>query len=224
MRTAAEVDQYRTGLEAVFVRDPDRAEYMVECFEACLPKAFWHVNSREVTHNRAVFKSVIRRYVAKFNRARKRGYSLLFMGDNGVGKTMFMCYILTQMMKRGFGVYYTTLSQLDVDIKRGFSEPGITARLDSLLDSDILAIDEIGKEHFKNDSYLNTRLELLAKKRFDDNDPVLMASKLEYESLQKMYCPSISSIWDGKYQAVQFEAGDFRKSISAKMRTDMGYE
>jgi DNA replication protein DnaC len=148
----------------------------------------------------------------------------LFHGDNGVGKTMFMAYVLTQMIRRGNTAYYTTLAQLDVDIKRGFKVADAETRLDELLSSDFVAIDEIGKEHYRADSYLNTRLELLMKQRYDDGEPLLMGTNLDFRTLSDMYGASMTSMWEGKYQQVLLESGDFRRSIPARMRKDMGFD
>jgi DNA replication protein DnaC len=152
----------------------------------------------------------------------RSGYGLLFTGDNGVGKTCFISYILTQMIKRGCSVYYTTLPQLDKDIKRGFNDKEADRRLEQYLGSDFVAVDEIGKEHFKAESFLNTQFELLLKTRHDDGDPTILASNMDYKALAEMYGPSIASMWDGRYVLVPMESGDFRKMLQARTRKDLG--
>lgn len=222
MRSAGDVATFRAEADAKW--DSDRAAYYTTCYAACIPRMFWDVRSGDVTHNIGVFRDVIQRYCARRQFAQRRGYSLLLMGDNGVGKTMFLSYILTQMIRRGASVHYTTLAGLDVDIKRGFKDGEAERRLDEALDVDFLAIDELGKEHYRGDSYLMSRLEQLLKRRYDDGDPVLLATNLDYEKLCSMYGSSVASMFDGKYHAVQLESGDFRKGVSSKMRADMGYK
>jgi len=138
--------------------------------------------------------------------------------------TMFISYLLTQMIKRGLTTYYTTLTQLDIDIKMGFRDNDLALRLEYMLESDFVAIDEIGKEAFKTDGYLTTRLEHYLKKRYDDAEPVLLSSNIDIESLCKMYGSTIESMFDGKYRTVSLEPGDFRKSTKAKMKRSMGYK
>lgn len=220
MRTEPEVARFR---DLALQRWSEvEAEYYTACFDACVPRTFWDVSAKDVKHNREVFDNVVRKYCAKRKKAQRHGWSLLLFGDNGVGKTMFLSFVLTQMLKRGCGAYYTSLAQLDVDIKRGFNDPMAEARMAELVTSDFLAIDELGKEHFRQDSYLNTRLELILKTRHDEGDPTLLATNLDYDALVEMYGPSVQSMLEGKYHTAQLESGDFRKSISTRMRKDMG--
>lgn len=221
MRTLDELERF--GVQLISESDdPLEVSYYTSCYEACIPKLFWDVERAHVSHNKAVFDRVVAKYCAKRKKAMKNGYGLLFTGDNGVGKTMFISYILTQMIKRGCSVYYTTLPQLDIDIKRGFNDREMDKRLTQYLGSDFIAVDEIGKEHFKSESYLNTRFELLLKTRHDDGDPTLLASNMDYRALCDMYGPSITSMWDGRYVPVAMESGDFRKTLHARAKTDLG--
>ena len=221
MRTLDELERFALQASTETI-EPELESYYTTCYEACIPKLFWDIERSHVSHNKGTFDKVVAKYCARRKKAMRHGYSLLFTGDNGVGKTMFISYILTQMIKRGCSVYYTTLPQLDIDIKRGFNDREMEKRLTQYLGCDFIAVDEIGKEHYKSESYLNTRFELLLKTRHDDGDPTLLASNMDYGSLCGMYGASIQSMWDGRYIAVGMESGDFRKTIQARAKTDLG--
>lgn len=223
MRTEEDVETYREVLITKFGELHPLVAYHTACYESCIPKIFWGVRSDDVTHNREVFDAIVEPYRKNWRAALIRGYSLLFLGDNGTGKTMFVSFLLTQAIKRGLTSYYTTFAQLDRDIKRGFRNSEAESRLDSMLDSDFVCIDEVGKEHFKEDSYLNSQFEMILKRRYDDAEPMMLCSNTDFETLCKLYGSSIESMFDGKYQTVSLEPGDFRKSMKAKMKTDMGY-
>ncbi len=222
MRTADELERFNVQLAQEVGDNELLLGYYQQCYEACIPKLFWDVESDHVTHNKGVFAKIVRKYCARRKRALRNGYGLLFVGDNGVGKTMFISYILTQMIKRGNSVYYTSLPQLDIDIKRGFNDRDAERRLSQYVSSDFVAIDEIGKEHFKSDSYLNMRFELLLKTRHDDGDPTLLASNMDYRALCDMYGASIESMLEGRYVTTSMASGDFRKTIQAKAKRDLG--
>lgn len=203
--------------------DDPRSGYRASCYEACVPRTFWNVATGDVTYNESVFRAIVVRYRRKLKRALRGGYSLLFVGDNGVGKTMFISYVLTQAIKRGFTAYYTTLTQLDADIKRGFRDRDADLRLQTMLDSDFVAIDEVGKERYKPDSFTTSQFESYLKRRYDDAEPVLLGSNTAHDDLCKMYGATIESMIEGRYQVVSLEPGDCRRAHKSQMKRAMRF-
>jgi DNA replication protein DnaC len=197
----------------------------VAAYEACVPRDFWSVRAKDITGNREVFDGVVRKYARRLDTALKKGYGLVFLGDNGVGKTYLISYVLMKAIRAGRSAYYTTMPQLDHDIKRGFSKSKIEEHLAWLLTSDFLAIDELGKEHYKpgQTTFMDTQIERILKQRCDDSLPVLLATNLDHEALIKSYGPTVGSIIAGKFQAVAMEPGDYRVKMAKRMTGDMGY-
>lgn len=223
MRSEGECDAFGMAMAEQLGEDDPRVGYRLACFEACVPRTFWNVSSVQVTYNESVFRSVVVRYRKRLKRALRDGYSLLFVGDNGVGKTMFISYLLTQAIKRGFTAYYTTLTMLDADIKRGFRDREADLRLQALLDSDFIAIDEVGKESYKRDGYTSSQFESLLKRRYDDGEPVLLGSNAAHDDLCKMYGATVESMIDGRYQVVSLEPGDCRRMHKRQMKRAMRF-
>jgi DNA replication protein DnaC len=221
MRMPFEVDSFRAEASERDIT-PGRLAYETAMYEGCVPELYWFVKPTDVQHNKEAFEGVVVPYSKRFSVAFDRGYSLLFTGDNGTGKTLFMSYLLGRAAVRGHRVYYTTLMGLDSDLKRGFGDRAVTSRLREQLDADIVAIDEMGKEQIKRD-FLSTQLEAYLKERYDNGYPTLLASNLEYAELCKLYGPTIESMLEGRYQMVALEGGDFRRKVAAKMKADMRY-
>lgn len=196
----------------------------VAAFEACIPRDFWDSTEKDVVHNRANFTDVVQAYTRKLGTANKHGYGLIFLGDNGVGKTMFMSYVLMAAVRKGLSAYYTSMPQLDYDIKRGFNDPAAHERLRVMFTVDFLAIDELGKERFKTgDNFLRLHLERILKQRFDDNAPTLLATNMEMTELETEYGRTLLSIIIGKYTTVLMEAGDYREHLKERMTKRMGF-
>lgn len=204
-----------------------RFNFQVDAFEACIPRDFWSVESEDVEFNTDAFNHYVVPYAKRLNKAHRHGYGLLFSGSNGVGKTMFMSYVLTRAIRRGKTAYYTTMLQLDHDIKRGFRDTDVQQRLEWMLTSDFLGLDEMGKEQFKavdQPNFIKTQIERILKQRFDASKPVLLATNLSATALGKTYGDTILSIIGGKYQQVIMEPGDVRKRLAERMAADMGYD
>jgi DNA replication protein DnaC len=146
----------------------------------------------------------------------------MFFGDNGTGKTIFMSYILIQAIKKRYTTYYTTMPQLDHDLKRGFNDRQAAKRLDWMLSSDFMAIDELGKEKYRDgDSWIRGQIERILKQRFDNSLCTVIGTNSNPRSITKAYGESISSILLGKYKVCNMEVGDFREKMAAKMETEI---
>lgn len=192
-------------------------------YEACVPRDFWQFTGDDVILNREQWTELVEPYTRKLAKALKGGYGLMLLGDNGVGKTMFQCLVLLQAIRRGFTCYYTTLLDLDHNIKRGFNKPALQDRMEWYLTSDFVALDELGKEQFKaGDSFARTQVERILKRRFDDSMPTLIATNASLEELEEMYGATLSSVLVGKYTQVQMDPGDYREHLAARMRREMG--
>jgi len=205
----------------------ERFKFHVDAFEACIPRDFWNVKPSDVEFNTDVFNRFVLTYSQRIRRAHRNGYGLLFSGSNGVGKTMFMSYVLCTAIRKGKSAYYTTMLQLDHDIKRGFNDSKVQQRLEWMLTSDFLGLDEMGKEQFKaidQPNFIKTQIERILKQRFDESKPVLLATNLSATALGRTYGDTIRSIINGKYQQVMMEPGDVRSRLGERMVSDMGYD
>lgn len=193
-------------------------------YEACIPQDFWYIKPEDVKHNKEIFTQVIQQYTSKLTTALKRGYGLIFQGDNGVGKTYFISYILMEAIKRGRTAYYTTMPDLDFNIKRGFDDNDLAERLQWMLTSDFLAIDEMGKERAKSSNkYMDGQVERILKRRLDDSNPLILATNMGIDEMKKAYGATVGSMLSGKFQALTMAPGDFREIVHDKMQTEMGY-
>ncbi len=198
-------------------------KFKVDAYEACIPKDFWAIGDEDIKYNRAAFDRFVLPYSRKLNKAHANGYGLFMSGSAGCGKSVFISYVLCKAIRRGKSAYYTTILQLDRDIKAGFDDKDAGRRLEWLLTSDFLAIDEMGKESAKATAFTKSQVERILKDRFDNGKPLLIGTTLPVAAFGGAYGEGVSSMVRGKMQAVRLEEGDIRLKLSKKMRSDMGY-
>lgn len=219
MITELELSRFVANLE-VDENDPEGdvwATYARECYESCIPRSFWELEAADITHNPEIFELRIRKYVRRRRRMMSGGYGLLICGPNGSGKTTFACYIATQLIRCGYSVYYTTLKKLDSDLKQGFRDRVWHDRLRMMLfESDLVIVDETGKEHFKEDSWFTVEWEDFLKTRFDNKDPTILCSNMQSVSLCQLYGKTFESMVDARFVEVNLPSGDYRKLLRQK--------
>lgn len=225
VRTEAQVDEFRAELDQRNDIGDETKWIYGQAFEAGVPRTFWKMVPKDVEgENREAFKRVVMRYVERLHTARRKGYGLLLSGDNGTGKTMFGSWVLMSAIRIGWNVYYTTAPELEADMQRGFRDREVSDRLEWLLGSDFVFIDELGKEkHREGESWFRGQIERVLKRRYDDNAPTLLATNGAPDSLATDYGASIADMIDGKFQIVTLAPGSFRARARAGMIDKMGY-
>jgi len=213
MKTIEQIDLYRYNCNDRI--DPSSPHY----YEACIPSDFWNLRAEHIEGNRKVFYKYIQPYCDNLKIALSHGYGLFLIGDNGCGKTTFLSYILGCAISYKCSAYYTTILDLDYNLKSGMNDPSVRKRLEQMLSSDFLAIDEIQKEQYKDgDSWIRTQLERILKNRHDNSLPTLLASN---KILDDEYGATITSLLSGKYEEIILEPIDHRPRLKKVMRKNM---
>jgi DNA replication protein DnaC len=203
-----------------------KANYLLSAYEACIPRDFWSIKKSDVVYNKKTFKGTILNYVSRCDKALAKGYGLLIVGNNGSGKSFFLSYILGEFIKKGRFTYYTTATRLEYDLRREWKDRKISSRLEQMMGSDFVAIDELGKEkeNKAKDNYVTSHVERFLKQRFDDGMPTLLASNNGYKELCESYGETFSSMIKGRYKIVGLSSRDYRIKLGEKMEREMGYD
>lgn len=194
-------------------------------YESCIPDSFCDIQPSDIKHNIEMFNRVIQKYVKNLKKAKENSYGLILSGNNGVGKTYFISYILKEVIKQGWHAYYTTLPNLDYNLKRSMGDRGLQDRLHKMLQSDFLAIDELGKEYRtgKEESWIVNRFSEIINERNYGGRPTLLASNLTIEKISELYGKSLKSKLKEKFIVVQINGSDYRNVKYEDMKKDMGY-
>ncbi len=138
--------------------------------------------------------------------------NLLFTGNTGLGKTFISECIANELVKKGKNVLYQTAPvMLDsvIDFRFGKTDGSIYK---SLLDVDLLIIDDLGTESMNNMKFselfniINTRL-------LNQNNKItktIISTNLNIQNLYKNYDERIVSRLIGNYDICRFFGDDIR--------------
>ena len=138
------------------------------------------------------------------------GRSLLFMGDPGLGKTHLSLSIVSEVSKKGFGVVYGSAQNLfSAAEKEHFSYTGETTATDSLLNCDLLVIDDLGTEFYT--PFIASLFYNLINTRILAGKPMIISSNLTIDELEKRYTPRITSRFVGNFDMKTFIGKDIRQ-------------
>lgn len=139
----------------------------------------------------------------------KNNKSLLFMGGVGLGKTHLSLSIVAEIIEKGFNVIYGAAQNIFSSVeKEHFSYSGETPYLDSLLDCDLLVIDDLGTEFAT--SFTQSAFYNIVNTRILSGLPTIINTNLSFKQLEERYTPRITSRFIGNYEMITFFGNDIR--------------
>ena len=122
---------------------------------------------------------------------------LLLMGQSGLGKTYLMHAIAKRLLERGFNVMMISAYRfLDVARRAYFS--GKQEEMDTLMDTDVLMIDDMGVEPLMENITIVQWFNLINERQLRGKGTVI-STNLNVEELRRRYTERITSrLLDGK--------------------------
>lgn len=110
----------------------------------------------------------------------ERQESILFVGDNGCGKSHLAQSLTLMACQGGYKTYYTTCSELINDLNGGVYEKTLDKRMRKYINPELLLIDEMG--HDRLELQVTKEAHLLFKvidQRYKDNKPLIFTTNIE---------------------------------------------
>ncbi len=112
----------------------------------------------------------------------ERKESVLFIGNNGTGKSHLAQSLGLLACQKGYRTYYTTCSELIMDLNQGVFEKTLEKRIRKYINCELLLIDEMG--HDRLELQVVKEAHLLFKvidQRYKQNKPLIFTSNIEEE-------------------------------------------
>jgi DNA replication protein DnaC len=151
-----------------------------------------------------------------------KGYSFVFYGFNGSGKTHTALTILQRAVEVGLSGYYLDFK----DLVNFYNKSEFSREYDSeslykfILNCDLLVADEIGKESKVSDNVIGV-FEQLIKKRQASRKPTILVTNIIFQDEKGGFKNRYgSSIWNALYDNYRIIAFDKNGDFRAKMRED----
>ncbi len=157
-----------------------------------------------------LIKNICLKFIDNFDDKNQK--NLLFTGNTGLGKTFLSSCIANEIIKKGKNVLYQTAPvMLDSIIDFRFNKPNSTNILESILNVDLLIIDDLGTECMNNMKFteifniINTRLLNQIK-----ITKTIISTNLSLKNLYSNYDERIVSRIVGNYDICYFFGDDIR--------------
>jgi len=124
----------------------------------------------------------------------ERKESILFIGNNGTGKSHLAQSFALLACQNGYKTYYTTCSELIQDLNQGVYEKTLEKRIKKYISAELLLIDEMG--HDRLELQVIKEAHLLFKvidQRYKENKSLIFTSNIEEEDWPEFLGDPIST-------------------------------
>jgi DNA replication protein DnaC len=124
----------------------------------------------------------------------ERNESILFIGENGTGKSHLAQSLALMACQGGYKAYYTTCSELISDLNAGVYEKTLDKRMRKYINPELLIIDEMG--HDRLELQMIKEAHLLFKvidQRYKDNKSLIFTTNIEEQDWPEFLGDPIST-------------------------------
>lgn len=136
---------------------------------------------------------------------------LLLMGQSGLGKTFLMHAMAKRLLDRGFNVLLMSAYRF-LDIARKAYFTGQMSRLDSIMEADVLFLDDLGSEPLMENVTIVQLFNLINERQTAGRGTVI-STNLNLRELRERYTERVASRLTDKRQCTQmvFMGRDIRR-------------
>lgn len=157
---------------------------------------------------------------------RQNGFGLFLWGSVGVGKTFLASLAAKELVHLGYRVYFETFEQIVSTSTDGWSSNVAKERfMETIISTDFLVVDDIGKEFRSNKSNLvQSVLDSVLRRRVHMGRPTIITTNLKPGEMEEQYGEAIVSLIKGSCLEIDVLGLDWRPKVAAHSKNEMKHE
>lgn len=164
-----------------------------------------------------IAKEWVEKYLSLHEQMISKGLGFLFHGDYGTGKTLLLMLLMKELVKLGYSCFATTFTGMIELFTAGWSSSSDKQYChDRMKGSQILFIDDIGKEFKTKNNLAEATFDDILRTRIQSGRPTMITTNMKPPELVKGYGAAVFSLLQEVSIAHQFSGDDRRPNIVFK--------
>jgi len=182
---------------------------------AGIPVKYRKYTIDDFTHPQLVEqKQYIQSVIADFDNIRLNGDTLYLYGSSGTAKTMSACLIAAEAIRRGYEVhYYDSMQSIVTKLKQSWAEDSTANILREITASDLIVIDNIGRENVLNENVKNEILNMFKQRCYNCLPTIFIAPVPVSEIPLKLDKDVVEVFLTNSFKQVMFKGFDYAKKV-----------
>lgn len=156
----------------------------------------------------------VKKYIESHEQMVHKGLGFLFHGDYGTGKTLLIMLLMKELVKLGYGCFCTTFTGMIELFTAGWSSPQDKQFYhDRMKTSQILFIDDIGKEFKTKNNLAEATFDDIIRSRIQAGRPTHVTTNMQPREMIKGYGAAVFSLLQETTIAHHFSGADYRSNV-----------
>jgi len=180
---------------------------------AGIEKEYWELTLEKDWIGDKVAKKYTQLYIKHLVKAYENGLGIIYLGKNGVGKTMLSNVVLKEASDKNYSVRNITLEELLKLIKTSFESSDAKDEYEKIKQMDFICLDNVGLEYKPKDFGVFTvaEMDVLIRYRRRNLLPIIITSNLtSKEEFMENYGSSILSLLISASKFIIVQGEDYR--------------
>lgn len=125
----------------------------------------------------------------------RNGIGVMFIGEFGAGKTMLACLVAKALIRLGYDVFFTTFQGMTQLFTSGWKSEDDKALFERrVVNSDVLVLDDIGKEYRTKTNMSESLFDHVLRQRVLNARPTFITANDDPEALRHGYGSAVISL------------------------------
>ena len=184
--------------------------WMKELHDSHLPRLYWNKKVCDFEGDKKAV-DIVHEYMTNLESNLSKGLGLYLQGTHGIGKTLLASYILKQGLKIGKQskfYYYTDMLNVFSD---SWKDDEAKQEIETdIMQSDLLVIDDLGKEIIGKSNFSITSLDSVLRKRVGNLKSIILTSNLDKLDVKDVYGKAIIDLFNESLKEVHVIGDSYR--------------
>ena len=183
-----------------------------------IPERLWSVTYSAMPDS---LKEPVKRYVREIEPMLRRGVGFLLLGESGVGKTAAGVVMLKAGWERYKTGYFVTVKDLRQSIRDEVSFDGSESVLGRCRNVDLLVLDDLALDDFRNFTFGIGDVEHLLTSRASRSKTTILTTRVTPSQFRENQ-PSFLSALQGSFASVQVQGRNIKAESDIELRKKLG--
>lgn len=183
-----------------------------------VPQRLWGVSYIGLPE---ILRKPVQKYVSELDAMLDKGRGFFLYGGPGVGKTSAGVVLLKGIWERRKTGYFTTIKELRQAIREDETFDGSQSVVERCRNVDMLVLDDLALEDFKNFTFGIAEVEHLLKNRSMRSKGTVLTTRLLPDIFRSDY-PAILATMQGSFLPVLLEGENHKVAADRELRKDLG--